>query len=117
MVHWVDGTEVTIPLVKSSNGTTPAGSEWARNPIPGKDGDPFPAPCQDCETCAGKPGVQDPSGCHRLALHNFSIIDTIRVPDLPVGNYVLSWRWDCEVNPQVWNNCADISIVENAEII
>jgi len=113
VVHWVNGTEVTIPLVKSSNGTTPAGSEWARNPIPIKQ-KPFPAPCQDCETCPGPPGVQDPSGCHRLALQNFSIIDTIRVPDLPVGDYVMSWRWDCEVNPQVWNNCADISIVEKS---
>lgn len=111
IVHWVNGTEIAIPLVKTSNGTSPAGSQWARNPIPGRDGRPFPAPCQDCETCANG------NGCPRHADHNFSIIDTIRVPNLPVGNYVLSWRWDCEVNPQVWNNCADVSIVENAQIV
>lgn len=117
-VHWVNGTEVSIPLVKTSVGTLPAGSEWARNPIPMKDGEPFPAPCQDCETCNGKPGVQDPSGCHRLSLHNFSIIDTLVVPKtLGLGDYVLSWRWDCEVNPQVWNNCADITIVDDIELV
>ena len=24
--------------------------------------------------------------------------------------YVLSWRWDCEQTPQVWNSCADVTI-------
>ena len=44
--------------------------------------------------------------------HEFSIEDELRVPsDLPPGEYVLGWRWDCEMSSQVWNSCADISIV------
>ena len=44
---------------------------------------------------------------------NFSIVEKVKVPDyLPVGNYVLSWRWDAEATPQVWLNCADIRIVK-----
>ena len=42
---------------------------------------------------------------------NFSIVETVDVPaDLPTGDYVLSWRWDAEATPQVWLNCADITI-------
>lgn len=40
----------------------------------------------------------------------FSMIDRLKVPDLPAGDYSLSWRWDCEQTPQVWNSCADITI-------
>merc|ERR550525_2058280 len=31
---------------------------------------------------------------------------------LEPGDYTLSWRWDTELNPQVWLNCADITIIE-----
>jgi len=41
----------------------------------------------------------------------FSIVDRVIVPDLPAGDYLLSWRWDVEQTPQVWQNCADIRIV------
>ena len=27
------------------------------------------------------------------------------------GEYVLGWRWDCEMSSQVWSSCADITIV------
>merc|ERR1711879_146109 len=41
----------------------------------------------------------------------FQMIDKLEVPeDLPKGNYQLSWRWDCEQTPQVWNSCADIIV-------
>ena len=30
--------------------------------------------------------------------------------DIEPGEYVLSWRWDCEQTPQVWNSCADVTI-------
>lgn len=43
----------------------------------------------------------------------FSIMDRIVVPSvLPTGQYLLSWRWDCEQSYQVWMNCADVTIVE-----
>ena len=41
---------------------------------------------------------------------NFTMVDRLRVPDVPAGEYSLSWRWDCEETPQVWNSCADVII-------
>ena len=41
----------------------------------------------------------------------FSLKDKLIVPNLPDGKYLLSWRWDCEQTPQIWNTCADITLV------
>merc|ERR1712176_322425 len=44
---------------------------------------------------------------------NFSIVDEVRIPStLDAGDYVLSWRWDSEMTPQVWTGCSDIRIEE-----
>jgi len=40
----------------------------------------------------------------------YSMTDVVKVPKV-LGRYMLSWRWDCEQTPQVWNSCADIVIV------
>lgn len=41
--------------------------------------------------------------------------DRVIVPsDLPVGEYLLSWRWDCYMADQVWSNCADVTITDTA---
>lgn len=39
------------------------------------------------------------------------IVDKVRVPDVPPGDYVVSFRWDSEQTPQVWNQCGDVKIV------
>ena len=40
------------------------------------------------------------------------IVDEVIVPrELPAGDYVLGWRWDCEESTQVWSNCADVTVV------
>ena len=40
--------------------------------------------------------------------------DKVIVPnDLPVGEYVLSWRWDCYMADQIWSNCADVEITNS----
>jgi len=45
---------------------------------------------------------------------DFTMVDKLQVPsDISPGEYSLSWRWDCEETPQVWNSCADI-IIEKA---
>jgi predicted carbohydrate-binding protein with CBM5 and CBM33 domain len=45
---------------------------------------------------------------------DFHIVDLVQIPtDLPLGDYVLSFRWDCEQTPQIWTNCADIEITES----
>lgn len=42
---------------------------------------------------------------------DYQLVDKLRVPtDIPPGEYILSWRWDCEETPQVWNSCADLTI-------
>ena len=41
----------------------------------------------------------------------FEMVDKIKIPDgLAAGEYSISWRWDCEQTPQVWNSCADVTI-------
>ena len=43
---------------------------------------------------------------------NFSIVDQLKVPShLTPGDYVLSFRWDCEETPQIWAQCSNIKIV------
>jgi len=42
---------------------------------------------------------------------NFNLIDLVRVPIVPPGDYVLAFRWDCEQTPQIWSTCADVTIV------
>lgn len=93
-VRFVDGSTKSIAATR----TTIAGRQWTRNPIP-KDTAFFPAPF---------PGG---SGVH----WSFSLVDRVAIPsDLPTGNYVVSWRWDCELTPQVWTNCGDVTIVDSA---
>jgi hypothetical protein len=39
------------------------------------------------------------------------ISDMVLIPkDLVPGDYVLSWRWDCEETAQIWSNCADVTV-------
>jgi len=48
---------------------------------------------------------------HWIEKFKFNIIDKVQVPvDLIPGEYVLSFRWDTEQTPQVWANCADITV-------
>merc|ERR1712232_1267038 len=44
------------------------------------------------------------------------ISDHVLIPnDLPAGEYVLGWRWDCEETAQIWQNCADVIITQGTE--
>jgi len=163
-----------LPLVKVSEGTFPAGSEWARNPIPScfycdqtKCGSRLPnmtdwfephqfgpndhkkyvggeewwrqEQCaQDCSgfsmmTCPPGmtqfeeplPGISGYLGTLLVNEHDnpvgstgieglpYSIVDKVVVPtDIEAGEYLLSWRWDSEQSPQIWQNCADIRIID-----
>jgi hypothetical protein len=43
----------------------------------------------------------------------YSIFDKVLIPSsIESGDYLLSWRWDCEQSPQVWQNCADVKIID-----
>jgi len=48
---------------------------------------------------------------HATDFHSYAIEDELTVPStLAAGEYVLGWRWDCEMTSQVWSSCADITI-------
>jgi len=47
--------------------------------------------------------------------YNVEVVDTLALPaDLPHGEWVLGWRWDCEESNQVWASCSDVTIVSPA---
>jgi len=152
-----------MPLQKTSMGTFPLHSEWARIPIPGcrlcdqsvcgpnlepniteicnitfpglNSSYPALGGCrwfhqQQCaQSCSGlnltacPPGMtQFPEPLTGISGYTgsyvggnpglpYSIVDRVEVPkNLEEGDYLLSWRWDCEQSNQIWQNCADIKI-------
>ena len=95
---WFNGTYVT-------EGTTPKGSTWSRNPIPRNDiggsGVGFAPPCLayglDASQCQGE-------GDGGTALVNFEIVDRIVIPaGTPPGAYVLGWRWSVISSSVCWS--------------
>jgi hypothetical protein len=113
-----------------SEGTYPAHSQWRTIRIPscstttpsicGKE--LLPKPCPTC--CA-----------HSCDEWTYSLVDNVEVPaELAPGDYTLSWRWDAEINHQVWyvwccvalrfadscnadacrQNCADLTVKAGA---
>merc|ERR1712029_1065059 len=73
-----------VDLITTREGTTPEGSEWASM-------------------------VTLPDHVER---DSWAMRDLVEVPEtLEAGEYVLSFRWDCQKTPQVWNACANIQVV------
>jgi len=61
--------------------------------------------------CTQSPLFQAPFSGGEGSFWDFSLVDKVRLPaNLEAGDYVLSWRWDCEVNKQIFINCADVKI-------
>ena len=74
--------------VRTRQGTTPRGSQWAKIDLP--------APPTSSNGVKGL----------------WTFLDYVEVPaSLEPGRYVLSFRWDAQGTPQVWNSCANINIV------
>lgn len=159
-----------IPRHATTVGTHPAGSSWARIPVPGCklcDQSVCGAPLlpnmsetfkpggiygpdetfhgglawyrqQQCaQGCSGLnltacppgwtqfpeplPGISGYTGLYPpvgRAGFPYSVVDQVKIPaDIEPGEYLLSWRWDCEQSHQIWQNCADLRIaVDNAEV-
>ena len=57
---------------------------------------------------AGAPLKNGDGCCHTTAY--MAIIDKVKVPQVPAGDYVVRWRWDCEQSPQIWSGCGDVTI-------
>ena len=108
-----------IPTLDTNIGTTPKGSTWRRNPIPACSG-PHGGFNNADNSCPQ--GTQFPApgpGLHGFSItrsglndiFKFSVVDKLKVPrNLPDGEYVLSWRWDNDQTPQIWNTCSSIRI-------
>ena len=128
VLQHINGTKYEVPLVKTVEGTFPASSEWARVPFPECKAEPCTEAPHVCQATRGLNDI-----CAELAFpepipnthgfghnndtsvedgfHDYDIVDQVVVPaDLPAGDYLLSWRWDCEQTQQIWQNCADIRI-------
>jgi len=118
--HSLNFTAVTV-----SEGTSPKGSTWRKNPIPRawKDsagnwgsgsnqfqtGEGFQPYCKD----AGIDKIGNARSCtSEWGPYNLEIVDMVKLPaTLPAGDYVVGFRWDCEESNQIWQSCADIKIV------
>jgi len=107
VVHWTSGRQAEYKAVTMSNGTFPAGSQWRTIRIPSCSttspsicgNELLPRPCPEC--CA-----------HNCDHWRFSLMDEVAIPaSMKPGEYTLSWRWDAEINHQVWQGCADVKVV------
>jgi len=106
IVRWTTGKEQDIPALTLASGTHPPNSQWRAMPIAG---------------CSGSGGCTYSFPLHPLPVSGtskgdewpFSIVDLVEVPNVTAGGYTVSWRWDTEINPQVWTNCADVTIVND----
>ena len=123
--QWVQygeyGPKVEFLANRTTEGTWPEGSQWTKNPIPAcnnadggwmeeephcvKSGPQFPEPAP------GLLGYGESYLAPGLPQFLFSIMDEVEVPDVTPGQYVLSFRWDCEQTSQVWAGCSNIRIV------
>eukprot|EP00908_Phaeocystis_cordata_P021338 Transcript_3687.p1 GENE.Transcript_3687~~Transcript_3687.p1 ORF type:complete len:213 (-),score=73.08 Transcript_3687:287-925(-) len=117
VLRWSDGHEEQIEGTYVTEGVLPKGSVWAMNPLPESPTADFPPPCKAgthppvrAPMAVGQYGT-NPGPCAGNWPTTVNIMDTVRVPaDLAPGEYVLGWRWDCELTAQVWSACADITI-------
>eukprot|EP00041_Stephanoeca_diplocostata_P012818 m.215583 g.215583 ORF g.215583 m.215583 type:complete len:367 (+) comp19104_c0_seq1:91-1191(+) len=71
-------------------------------------------PGSDCSRCDNNGNTAFPEpceGCSGVDWNTHAVRDLVHVPaDLPAGDYVLGFRYDCEATAQVWSNCADIKL-------
>eukprot|EP00035_Acanthoeca_spectabilis_P021459 m.438361 g.438361 ORF g.438361 m.438361 type:complete len:394 (+) comp18227_c0_seq1:15-1196(+) len=121
----VDGTTLNFDAVYVTEGTSPEGSMWAKNPVPRAWRDQHGAWGSGSNQMQTGEGFQpvcvdhgiDPYGTTRSCTsewgpYNMEIVDKVQIPaDLKPGSYVLGWRWDCEESNQIWQSCSDISVV------
>jgi len=132
---------IKFKATRSTNGTYPAGAVWTKNPIApcnNYDGGVFSEVDDNCAVAEAEtgyktqfepeiPGLLQGFGEHATpgvdpaagfsATFGFMIVDKLQIPTgLEAGDYVLSWRWDCEQTSQIWNTCADIEITTSKNL-
>ena len=120
-----NGTMIKLNSTFVSDGTLPVGGTWQMLGIPDthhvvprgssapSEAWTFPPPCYEPRYAEDKPlpGLSE-GRCSGQWMNNITIYDQLKVPrDTAPGKYVLGLRWDCETSAQVWQSCADITIV------
>lgn len=112
-----------LPGPNDTNSTPNGCMEWEgrKNHNGHVDGPCVPCPetpGSDCSRCSnpGWPGKGSrpafpPAVPDAIGSPVAGVLDVVKVPgNLPPGDYVLGWRYDCEGTAQVWSNCADITL-------
>lgn len=130
--HGMDTSNRSVfkPTPVSGSRVVPAGSVWYRNPVPAckapVSGGVRHASCKEpmfeplvpgvwgfgqghCQDGSNASDACTPEQAKRWYL-DWGVVDKLKVPDIPEGDYVLGFRWDSEQTPQVWSSCADVSI-------
>jgi len=118
------GRTVYFDAVTVTEGTK-AGVMWRRNPVPRawktKDGK-WGAGSNHYQTGMGFQPVCEDEGMDRTGTYqsctgewgpyNLEILDKVLIPkSLPAGEWVLNWRMDQEESNQIWQSCADVTVV------
>ena len=116
---WDPSSRIEFRANRTREGSFPIGSEWTMNPIPVCNSTDMgwidPTCPEGWEFPPRAPGLhgtgEDVTKPGEPAF-SWTLMDEVEVPaDLEEGEYVLSFRWDCEATPQIWNSCANIKIV------
>ena len=80
-------TTIRQTAIRNTKGTTPEGSEW---------------------TTWHYTTINDAYPGDQI----WGWKDMVQIPEsLEPGSYVLSFRWDCQLTPQIWQTCANVEIV------
>ncbi|OEU12076.1 hypothetical protein FRACYDRAFT_244311 [Fragilariopsis cylindrus CCMP1102] len=108
----------------NTDGVMPKGSTWRKIGIPPcagwKIGDETKCTRGPQFTDHAPPGYYGKGGSYPVAnspdlqavLSSWKVVDKLKVPEGLSGDYVVSWRWDSEQTPQVWTQCAIVTIVD-----
>ena len=126
VLRWggVGGRTLPFDAVDVTAGTK-AGVMWRKNPVPRAwkaEKGTWGQGSNHLQTGWGFQPVCVDEGMDRLGTsqsctgmwgpYNLEIVDTVRVPaDLPKGQWVLNWRMDQEESNQIWQSCADLTVV------
>lgn len=111
VLELINGSVINHTGTYVSEGTFPAGSTWAMNPLPYSNAQSPPEFAPPCDETVDRT-KSDTGLCSGRDPFNTLMGDDVIVPEhLTPGDYVLSLRWDCEKSAQIWTNCADVTLV------
>jgi hypothetical protein len=112
--HFFDPTTVTVqsPALRYRGaGEVPGNSSWRMNPIPRNDtfqtGESFAPVCDEVAGCnahqrTDETQTKQDMTCRCSGIwgpYNVEIMDTVAVPEVPPGDYVVGFRYDCVSRP------------------